>query len=439
MVSRFSKNNLVWMACILLLCLATLSAQDNKMPDFTVMTSDGKAVSPATGTVSVFFFFDAALASHKPALQALHQLAYAFRNHKLQVFAVYSDFAPVEAGELAKVVQELTLPFTIHSDLDRLALRKFGVQKSPALFIGDRAGNICYQANAAISYESLRRHTELAFGFTNKEDIAAQASKAPLFTPQAEMTADTEKINKAMLLAQEKPLTPDKPPVTEPDKPVTKPDVIPTDKPDPKPVTPDTQQGNEPKPVATNTAQTGKEQPVPHIPTTTGSFVERVKAAWNDATIAAVVMPDTLGSRPTQWGMSQTAEDAFIFMLLDLWIKLLPLTIWGWGILYCLGKMRRYRRMFFGFLGCFGMFVWHLWYVSLQIPYEFCLLMPELAQWKAVNVTLYGMLYEALPMASTCFSWKLETGLLFLFQCAVVIGIAGRFKNEKEILAACAR
>jgi hypothetical protein len=78
--------------------------------------------------------------------------------------------------------------------------------------------------------------------------------------------------------------------------------------------------------------------------------------------------------------------------------------------------------MFLAFLGCFGFFLLYIVYLSLQIPFEFCILSPHLWKWKTV-------IYEYYHLFSP---YNIEITLIFLLQLALIKGIANRAKEDES-------
>lgn len=443
------KHLRIWCFTVLCLCCSqNLFTQDKlaTIPEFSLKTLDGAAATPAIGSCQVIYFFDASLTKHKPALQVLNQLAYTFRMRNVQVAAVYSDFERLDKQEVAKLQEETSLLFPIYLDEGRQVLRKFQIKAAPAVFVADPQNALQYTNNAAsLDFYEIKKNIELALGFIDKDSLGSYAIPSDSFVPDAAgqiVVADTERIAKSELVpTQPEPVSKhENQPLANNDK-----------KPDPTTPTPDntvkpvTSVNNNPDPATTTNKPGDKVVPPANNPAKVDNTVAQANAqpdtrsaiplGLDPGLFATIAMNDTLGYKPVRLGLSHTVEDFMFFLVVDLWVKLIPLMIWGWGMLYTLSKLRRYQRMFYGFIGCFGLFAWNVWSLSMQIPYEICLLTPEIAYWKSLCFTFYQMLQNAVPMATAYSGWQPEIVMLSLFQCAVVIGLAGRCKQEQAAVA----
>lgn len=410
-----------------------------EFPQIVVKTLDDKEFQLPQNYNHLVFFFDAASEKHQANLSVLNQVAYAFRMNRLQVSAVYSELENLGLLDLEALQKEFSY-LTVYQDIDRQSLNKFGVEKVPALFLGNASGKISFKTlDDTLEYAAIRKQVEQTLGFSAKELPEFPPMPAPFVPEGLELVAGTERLSKVFpVAARQVTTTPVR--TTEKIEPkITEPQTEPktTTPADTKVALPETNPETPIPPITTPVEPTvpsniqGSQSPSPREPLASGR-------AMLPIFLAATVSQDfSMGPRITQERTEQQPlgfEDACFFTLIEVWIKLLPLAIWGWGILYCLAKIRRYSGMLWGLLACLCFFVWHLWYVWLQLPYELCILSPQLLGWIQFSQNIQNNIFflEFFPGVSDLSYWKPEMILILLFQCALVRGLCGRFKSESE-------
>ena len=114
---------------------------------------------------------------------------------------------------------------------------------------------------------------------------------------------------------------------------------------------------------------------------------------------------------------------AYSSFVLDIFIILM----WGWGILYSLAKVTKYKKMLLGAFGCLGMFLYHIYEGISQIPDTLLVIMPNFESVIKAKSDIINT-WQSTGIAD----YKLS--LVLLFQVCIVAAIAGRFKAESEVL-----
>lgn len=135
-----------------------------------------------------------------------------------------------------------------------------------------------------------------------------------------------------------------------------------------------------------------------------------------------------LGSSHKEIGISNTPENHLFFFFIDFLVKVFPLVLWGWGMLYTLAKVLKYKGMLWSFLACLFFFSLNLLYTIMQIPFSLAILYYPLLVWQQTSLQHY----EWLKSFSTV---SMETILLIVCQFALLAGLSSRYKKEKECLA----
>lgn len=408
-----------WYPLVAIFCGLSLTAQElPQVPNITVSTLDEQTLSLPLDSACIIFFLDGSYENREGLLQELNKIAYAFRMRRLKVIGIYADLEPQVPdregiaelkGELGKVQHHLYFPLCL--DIERTAFNEFQVTEDriPMLFICDDRGNIVYSEEVELNYDRAKVWTEYALGFLTEEERDRRLGEKVPFTSDFPEEAET-------------------------------------------------------KPFASTTEDDGGEQPdgpLPDIPVTEGSTEgpegpvattathkpPEPKSARSDMPVAATVamvetlgQTETIGYKPMHWRLTQTVEDTFFYTVVDSLVNLAPLCIWGWGMLYCLAKMGQYRGMGYGFFGCFGFFCYCLWSLACRIPFELCIISPELWACKDGAMRFNYFLEGESPLSSlrqfyTFSLWQVKLILLLLLQCALIKGIAGRRKNEEVVAA----
>ena len=100
--------------------------------------------------------------------------------------------------------------------------------------------------------------------------------------------------------------------------------------------------------------------------------------------------------------------------------------MWGWGMLYALSKVTKYKKMLLGAFGCLGMLVFHLYEGLNTLPNELFIIFPNFADSVAFkNQILSSWENTGLSVYNTSF--------VLLFQICVVAALTGRFKSEQKL------
>ncbi len=445
-----------------LLWIPIAQAQVSDFPELTLTTMAG-SVYPVSGPgAKILLFFDAASHNNSDVFQLLNKIAYSFRGSDLQIIAAYSDLEPMPAALLAEFKQKNSLAFPLYLDRDRLALKKFAIPRAPAIFIGDRQGKIIYhKLDTKVGYYPLVRHVKYALGVIDAEalrlSLTAQGYLPPLKMPlaaetriftEAAATGSTrpedkqpqqsgEKQPPVVVQPGEKPPPPGEkpPPPGEKQPPVVAQPGEKPPQPGEKPPPPDEKQppvlaqpGERPpqpgeKQPAVVARPAEKQPPSLEKQPPAAAMVQSQKTVSKP--LAAALLPDTFGYKPYQWGLAKDMRSMVLALGADLLIKLLPLFIWGWAILYLLAKLTKYRGMLCGLFAATGMLCLSLIHFSMEIPFQLCILSSHLWQWKTLVLHYYQMLAP----------YPLEKTLYLVLQLALLRALAGRFKKEQEVIA----
>ncbi|BBM83830.1 hypothetical protein [Candidatus Uabimicrobium amorphum] len=118
--------------------------------------------------------------------------------------------------------------------------------------------------------------------------------------------------------------------------------------------------------------------------------------------------------------------DIFFQAYSNFMLDILIILMWGWGILYSLAKVTKYKKMLLGAFGCLGMFLYHIYEGISQIPDTLLVVMPnfqDIVKVKSDIVTTWQNTGIA----------DYNLSLVLLFQICIVAAIAGRFKAESEV------
>lgn len=360
-----------------LTCLPGVKAQLQEMPDFTAVTVYGEEYRLGNGNVQVVVFLDEIEDSTNALLAELNKVTYAFRMRNFELLTIIVPSEPNSSDGLAAVVDELSLFFPLCVDAQAQILPQFEIQAPPAVFIANVQGKIVYQtADISLRYEKLKGYVKQAFGFVEQNQ---QPTMGALFEPDVEkLVADT----KQFAPRAEKQPTADKTALVD---------------------------------GAAVVTEKISEQSLVHT-----------------SVLSGIISEKPLGYKPTDWGLTTNLQQAIFFAAIDIAIHLLPLIIWGWGMLFCLAKITRYRGMFYGFIACSGFGLWQALQILLRLPDEICILFPELWQYQQAAAQYYHHYFVAFLSPSVNVSaWKPELVLLLLLQIALIRGLAGRIKNEE--------
>ena len=110
-------------------------------------------------------------------------------------------------------------------------------------------------------------------------------------------------------------------------------------------------------------------------------------------------------------------EDVFFWSVVGIFTQLFIFSLWGWGFLYSLSKITKYRNMFIGAVGCFGL-------MALVAVDLFQSLPNNLFQ-------IVDSTEKILKVKSQIANFEIYYGMLgaqLLFQICVVAALAGRFR-----------
>lgn len=111
----------------------------------------------------------------------------------------------------------------------------------------------------------------------------------------------------------------------------------------------------------------------------------------------------------------------YISFLLDVFI----IFMWGWGILYALSKITKYKKMLLGAFGCLGMLTYHVYEGLQSIPSELLLMFPNFDKTMQLkNQIIYT--WQNIGLADYNISFVL------LFQVCIIASLTGRFKLEES-------
>ena len=451
-----------------------------KIPDFSVYTIDGRSYQYKGNEAVCILFFDAAQQKNFQLFKSLNKISFAFRMYNLKVFAIYSDLERLEREEWQKNLKESHFDYlkqNIYQDTkERNVLKKFGLQKAPAIFIGNSKRKVVYQntESQGFHYENIKHHVKLALGVKSRNLLLSTAA----FIPKAKLLAESEVPEpvkpepvkpepvKPEPVKPEpvkpEPVKPEpvkpEPVKPEPVKPEpVKPEPVKPEPVKPEPVKPEPVKPEpvKPEPVKPEPVKPEPVKPEPVKPEPVKPEPVKPEPVKPEPVKPEPVKPepvtavsqkdskvkslkgifdtksDTLGQRPLRWNLAKTPEDMLFFLVVDLLVMLTPIFIWGWGMLYTLGKIKRYRGMFIAFIGCLGFFAFHLWYLSLRIPYQICFLLPELSMIKIQATKGYQICHNLIPIPARLYL-NVEMLGLILFQCALIKGIAGKIKDEEK-------
>ncbi len=122
-------------------------------------------------------------------------------------------------------------------------------------------------------------------------------------------------------------------------------------------------------------------------------------------------------------------EDIFFWTCLGILLQFLMVCVWGLGVLYCLAKITKYRRMVWGFLGCLGLLLCTLADILYNTPQFLAIFWNHLTQ----MVTAQAKLNEALDYLHLYYRWE---GMQITCQLFLVAALAGHFKYTMKATVA---
>ncbi len=383
----------VFILGIWLLLISGIQAQIKELPDLTFRQETGKEQALSKNIAKVLYFFDENALQNRKALEILNQIGYAFKTKELEVFAIClsSEEKPdlQEMQEIANYISFLLDPMSIE-------FQKLGISKSPIFLISDEDGHVCYcDFPENLSYTQLRQQVRLAMKFITPEE-SQKISSASDFFASKNWVAETEKTPKThgTIIPSEI-----KPPIVEPEKNLVTEKKAMEEKADKK------------------------------------KFLSSETLSWDQEAIAAIAtrvpVTTSITKLPlvfTEKGVikSNLPDQQFFSFFVGFLVKLFPLFLWGWGILYTLSKILKYNGMLWSFLACLIIFSLNLIYLLMQIPMAFAILYYPLLECQQFLLCYYNFLEP----------FSIDTVSLILCQFALLAGLSSRYKREKECLPA---
>ncbi|WP_372368155.1 hypothetical protein [Candidatus Uabimicrobium sp. HlEnr_7] len=107
-------------------------------------------------------------------------------------------------------------------------------------------------------------------------------------------------------------------------------------------------------------------------------------------------------------------------------LDILIILMWGWGVIYTLSKITKYKKMLLGAFGCLGMFALHIYEGISNAPDALIVVMPNFENVIEMKSNIINT-WQSTGIANY------ELSLVLLFQICIVSAIAGRFKMEDRL------
>ena len=403
------KYNRMYLFLLVIICLINvLNAQPiEKIADLTLRTLEDKDYKLVKGDPKILFFFNNLTKENEKILKIINRIFYSFRTRNLKVMSICYDITSDKFYKLKELKKELHLFFNLYTDYKKRAVNKIGLKQS-MLFILKRDNTVStfyeFENFDKIKYPLIRQQVKFALGFITKEQLENYSPHLDYYAnSNKNFEPDTVQLSKKQIIANIEKALIAKQTKDEQDK--NKKELIKTN---------DKKELDKVKTVLP--VKKFKVDP---------KIIPNTKEEKSDIVFSPFTILVSMGGNKFKLTESKSCNDLekkLFYFLGDMLINLIPLLIWGWGILYSLSKISKYNGMIFGLFACFGLFLLNAVYFLMQLPIEISVLSYYLHETKIFVLNHYHLLKQ----------YKIETVFIILCQFALISAIAGRFKKESE-------